>query len=338
MTVPEPGAKRKTLVERAGEVPRSDSAAPPSSKPVNGAVKATTLAGVRNTSLSSSASSRAPSTASRKTSTSSFTSVSGSNGDSRRAPSALDSHRSQTVLGYTRNVAQTPAPVARPASSMDGLTTTGEQPVLGKRKGMMPFSITTFQPLDNIRLRKQRGRHDNQQNYISSWQSSRSVQPQPSALSQSQASAQDLLRNCSFLSTAFSNLTLDSQAEGPESSRSNTQEEPSAPKTPSYIPRPTSNPPQLQPSPSPSPALFSAKTLPRLRNRSPSPRKIFLTKESNSAVLAWDTKGKLEDLECLYTNLKAQMEGTTFEKNSMKEIIELYKTRSTFLSSTSRFP
>jgi len=321
LTVPEPAPKRKTLVERAGEAPRGNQAAPPSSKPVNGAVKATALAGVRNTSLSSSASSRVPSTGSRNTSSNSFIS---NISESRRPPSVLGYHRPQTVLGHTRSTSQNPASAARPATSMDNPFTTSEQPVLGKRKGTVPISISTFQPGDNPQLRKQRERHFKQQTYTSSWNSSASVQPQATVLSQSQVPAQEPLRNFSFLSTAFGNLNLGSETHKPEGRKSNTEEEPNVPGTPSYIPRLTPKPPQPPPSPAPS----VVNTPSRLHSRPASPRKVFLSKESNSPVLVWDTKGKLEDLECLYTNLKAQMEGTTFEKNSMKEIVELYKQRS----------
>ncbi|KAF2232682.1 kinesin motor domain-containing protein [Viridothelium virens] len=42
---------------------------------------------------------------------------------------------------------------------------------------------------------------------------------------------------------------------------------------------------------------------------------------------AWDTKGRLEDMESLYAQLKGQMDSTTFERNGLEETVNLYKTR-----------
>jgi len=59
-----------------------------------------------------------------------------------------------------------------------------------------------------------------------------------------------------------------------------------------------------------------------------SPQKIipFLTRDSH--VKAWDTKGRLEDMECLYSELKERMNGTTNESEGLKETVSIYKTRS----------
>lgn len=46
--LPEPPLKRKTLAERAGEVPRGHPAAPPSSRSVNGSVRSMAAGGIRN--------------------------------------------------------------------------------------------------------------------------------------------------------------------------------------------------------------------------------------------------------------------------------------------------
>ncbi|KAF2144174.1 uncharacterized protein K452DRAFT_223443 [Aplosporella prunicola CBS 121167] len=115
-TVPEPAPKRKTLAERAGEI-AGVLAAPPSSRPVNGAVKATTSAGYRNGSHSSSLS--AAST--RSTASSRNTSLTNSVG-SRPATSK----RPHTSMSHSRTKSQTP----RPATALD----TNDPPSLGKRK------------------------------------------------------------------------------------------------------------------------------------------------------------------------------------------------------------
>ncbi|KAF2187383.1 kinesin-domain-containing protein [Zopfia rhizophila CBS 207.26] len=109
--LPEPPAKRKTLQERAGEPLNPKPAAPPSSRPVNHAVKSTTMNGVRN--VFSNSTSRMPSSnASRHTSSSSF---SGSVGYGSRAPSA-NGYRPQSAYGHSRIKSHHQG--SRPATSM----------------------------------------------------------------------------------------------------------------------------------------------------------------------------------------------------------------------------
>ncbi|TKA80988.1 hypothetical protein B0A49_01048 [Cryomyces minteri] len=50
---------------------------------------------------------------------------------------------------------------------------------------------------------------------------------------------------------------------------------------------------------------------------------------------SWDTKGRLEDMEVLYAQLKVQMEGTAYERNGLEETVSLYKTRISELERTS---
>ncbi|KAJ9618255.1 kinesin-like nuclear fusion protein [Taxawa tesnikishii (nom. ined.)] len=127
LVVPEPAPKRKTLVERAGDLPRPVTAAPPSSKPVNGAVKATVHAGVRNT---SSGLSRAPSGASRNTSANSFTTANGS-----RPPSATGNYRPQTSMGVGRPAKNSISHPTRPDSALDqNDSPNGASALLTKRK------------------------------------------------------------------------------------------------------------------------------------------------------------------------------------------------------------
>ena len=52
----------------------------------------------------------------------------------------------------------------------------------------------------------------------------------------------------------------------------------------------------------------------------------FLTRDSRTQ--AWDTKGRLEDMEYLYSELKQKMSGTTSERNGLEETVEIYKARS----------
>ncbi|KAI9702440.1 MAG: kinesin-like nuclear fusion protein [Candelina mexicana] len=301
-TAMEPISKRKTLVERAGETPRSNIAAPPSSRPINSSVKATTLAGTRNPSFASSVSSRTPSMSSRNVSGSFF---SGSVGCGSRPPSAQSHYRSQTAMGYNRSTSQASVPAARSASSLDSVLVESEKPALGNRKGTPPISVSTYQHSSKLYSSKLRGSYDNQMNYKSDWSSSVAasvaVRPQSSAAVRS-------LRDVS-LSTAMKGLTI-----RPGSSPS--EEGLKAPITPSQIPR--------------SVTPFIQHTTPSKTPKRPvSPKKSapFLTRDSNTQGIAWDTRGRLEDMECLYAELKDKMNGTTNERNGLEEAVGVYKAR-----------
>ncbi|KAI9787906.1 MAG: kinesin-like nuclear fusion protein [Candelina submexicana] len=298
----EPISKRKTLVERAGETPRSNIAAPPSSRPINSSVKATTLAGTRNPSFASSVSSRTPSMSFRNVSGSSF---SGSVGCGSRPPSAQSHYRSQTAMGYNRSISQASVPAARSASSLDSVSVESEKPALGNRKGTPPISVSTYQHSSKLYSSKLRVSHDNQMNYKSDWSSSvaTSIAVRPQSLA-----AVRSLRDVS-LSTAMKGLTI-----RPGSSPS--EEGLKAPITPSQIPR--------------SVTPFIQHTTPSKTPKRPvSPKKSapFLTRDSNTQGIAWDTRGRLEDMESLYAELKDKMNGTTNERNGLEEAVGVYKAR-----------
>lgn len=62
----------------------------------------------------------------------------------------------------------------------------------------------------------------------------------------------------------------------------------------------------------------------------------YLTKDSNiTALTAWDTRGRLEDVESMYEDLKRTMDGESLERNGLKETVSIYKVRSK-LSSLAR--
>ncbi|KZF21708.1 kinesin-domain-containing protein [Xylona heveae TC161] len=125
--LPEPTPKRKTLAQRAGET-KSGLPAPPSSRPVGSAVRAATLAGARNMSMTSS---RVPAAASRGASASSF---SKSMGPGSRPASVAGSSRPQTSMRHARGVPSTSVPTARPATSLESRSSEDEAAVSGKRK------------------------------------------------------------------------------------------------------------------------------------------------------------------------------------------------------------
>ena len=88
------------------------------------------------------------------------------------------------------------------------------------------------------------------------------------------------------------------------------------PKTPSHIPRRKPSKITLKDVPSP---IKSLKKTPRLIP--------FLTRDSNTKAIAWDTRGRLEDMETLYSELKEKMNDTTTESSGLKETVAIYKTR-----------
>lgn len=126
------------------------------------------------------------------------------------------------------------------------------------------------------------------------------------------------------LSTAFQGLSLDhgGATQPGDSMFDSLQREPQCPRTPSRILKRA--PMQLRQAPS----VFSFKTPTKYKIANSSPNKVvYLTRNSNTPAPAWDTKGRLEDMELLYSQLKSQMEGATTEKSGLEETLTLYKTR-----------
>jgi kinesin family protein C1 len=63
----------------------------------------------------------------------------------------------------------------------------------------------------------------------------------------------------------------------------------------------------------------------------PSATKIqFLTKDSNvTAFVAWDVRGRLEDMEAMYFELKDTLTGTSMERNGLEEAVAKFKAKRT---------
>lgn len=290
-------SKRRTLAERAGETP-AIAPTPSSSRLANPSMKGTTLAGAyRNPSFASSVSSRTPSVSSRNTSGSSFATSVG--------PGAS---RPQSSMG-NRGPVHAPATISRPASSL-------ENHVAGpgtKRKGMDPISISPFEHTPNpfkTTPREHKRGYDNQFHCTSHWSSSTAA-----VASQGSIHPLNRFRDVS-LSTAMHTLTLDPNVccSSPNAQGGNRS------LTPSRLPKPVSLKKQ-------SSITFLPVSLTK-RQRSPPKIIPFLTRDSN--LKAWDTKGRLEDMETLYSQLTDQMNGTTNECNALKETVPLYKTRSMY--------
>ncbi|KAI9659466.1 MAG: kinesin-like nuclear fusion protein [Bathelium mastoideum] len=343
--LPEPMMKRKTLAERGGEPIRPNVTAPPTSRIANAAVTSIAQAGPRPTSFSSSLSSAASRTASavsRNTSTSSTRSVVGTMG--RSAGNKL---RSQTSMSHMRTAQGPPNRVARPASATgDHEASVSEQPVLGKRKGRVPSYLSSATPgaPGSFQSFAQRQRQKSQAVVISSGPfktpARQHVQPPAQQIHQHVDPSDQPLRELS-LTSAFNKMTLGSESTQKHDSMFNiqsNQENNKATSTPSHIPRPVPSTPNLydppaflppinaQLPPSPSPVYKSCRSQ---HSRPASPQRQFLNRFSNTEapLPAWDTKGRLEDVESLYATLKGQMESAAFERNGLEETISLYKTR-----------
>lgn len=52
----------------------------------------------------------------------------------------------------------------------------------------------------------------------------------------------------------------------------------------------------------------------------------FLTKDSNiPAFVAWDVRGRIEDMEAMYNELKETLTGTSMERNGLEEAVAKFK-------------
>ena len=297
--------KRKTLAERAGE-PSRPTPAPPSSRPVNAHVRATSLAGVaRETSFSSSVSSRPSSVAStRNTSGSSYSS---SVGPGSRPPSS-HYYRPQSAMSHPR-LQRPVSSLNRPATSLEAHEEEpGTARNLGKRKGRTPFPLNPQDCPPTIRPPRMRGSRDTQKVHTSEW-----------------------VRTFSFreasLSNAFSGLSLHEEASQsasatdmearPTSPHTQAASKAGAPPTPTFIPRLAHR--AVLPVEPQSPSKPPKKT--------PKPLPQFLTRSSNQ-VIAWDTDSRLEEVENMCTQFREKMDGATTESKSLREMMGIYKIRS----------
>lgn len=301
--VPEPASKRKTLAERAGE-PGRDLPAPQSSLPLSAAVKATTITGVRNISNASSGSFKTFSSSSRNTSGSSFN---GNYAQSTRPPSSHGAHRSQTSLAHSRTKSQ-PQVTATPRSTTSMDVHGGPKPV-SQRQGTHSISYIphTHDPFISP-LKQRRSRAEQSGNIYNLWP-------------RSDSSHRDL-----SISTAMQSLSLVGamNASSQQDQRENTQ----CSTTPSHIPKLLSV--GCCPTSSVANSPLKRSTF-ALSPKKPAPLTPFLNKSSNTPI-AWDTKGRLDDMEKSFGNLMDQMESATAEKSNLQEHMNLYKRRSMSLS------
>ncbi|MCJ1404305.1 kinesin-like nuclear fusion protein [Xylographa trunciseda] len=301
MLPPPPGTlKRKTLVDRAGE-PARPAPAPPNARPVNAAMKTTSIASIsRQPSYSSLISSRPGSVSSnRNVSNASFTSsLSGG-----RPPSTQSFRPNASVSSSTSS---RPRPMSdrnpsyfdpHPGSSQTNQTN-------GSRTSMTPFHSTLrkVSTLQENSLRKRYNKvHDP---FITDWSTSVSCASRSARRIKS-------LRDIS-LSTRLGGLSLND-----DKCMLIPEELPEPPCTPSHIPR----------------KKMSRLSLTSATSKSPKKTKAvsFLTKDSNTTALDWSLETRMENMESSYIEIKEKMNDTLVESNGLKDTIGKYKARASEL-------
>jgi kinesin family protein C1 len=305
----------------------------------------------RNQSFTSSTTSRTQSVSSRNTSNGSFSS---SVGPGSRPISAYG-NRPQTSMAFSQSTTTRPKtalPKSRPATAMENHDSDDEDmPSNGKRKGMMkplppiPSSFSSSRSTGNMRdvsVSTAMSRlciDDLECNNSPEHQASSSRMKPPSSPRLShKPSITTGMRNLRLNDTSTENAMVLYQAPGDSLV---------APKTPSHIPvlvksksralrdTPTT-PSRMTPrSHRISPKKTPSRTTPS-RSRKSSPKKTtYLSKgsvvpaftESDVGFLAWDVRGRLEDMEAMYSELKDTLNGTTLERNGLDEAVAVYKAR-----------
>lgn len=167
--------------------------------------------------------------------------------------------------------------------------------------------------------------------------STSSTHPQQNVGSNGQPAA----RNIS-LCTSFAELTLT-----PKQHRKTSGPKSSTRHRPSLSPLKEELSPSKIPKFSCTPSLRHAQSMQALRTPSPLKQKpsinglrtpittrrrkdelpVFLTKEKLTPTAAWDTKGRLEDMESLYATLRTQFAAAADSKSALEESLSLYKSR-----------
>ena len=264
---------------------------------------------MRNRPLAMSGPSQTPRTAPRNATNDPFTPTSEA---TIRPPSTSAFYRPTSSMGHVQTTTDSSVPAPRPASSLDCNSTASDRPALGKRKGTLSISISDYTsiPSSNVGGMGSAANGDESRHLLRSTYSS-------TPLRHSQSSTFPRLRDTS-LSTAMRGLTL-----SPNVTPSN-EISLFRCSTPSQIPKPGAVRNIVTPVPA---------TPYKVIKRSASPQKVpFLTRDSH--IQAWDTKGRLEDIELLYSELTERMNGTLMERNGLEETAHIYKSRSTFSTDT----
>ncbi|TVY87337.1 Kinesin-like protein, partial [Lachnellula willkommii] len=280
----------------------------------------------RNKTFSASTSSRTPSVSSRNMPNNNF-SISVGPGHNR-STSAHAGGRYLAPASFNQSTSSRPTtaiPNSRPSSSLE--TTSSDEDILsqGRRQGMQSLpsiqsSVTSSQrPTTMQGRRSQSSSAMNQLNSQSSLMGTRelSVSTAMSQLRLDDGESSQLPLGRSLSHNPFlrngSNLGTDGSGgalvlfEPPEGGLV-------APQSPSMIP-----------------VRNKRISLPATPSRNPktSPRKSmrFASNSNNDPFLAWDVRGRLEDMEAMYFEMKNTVAGTKVERSGLEEAVELYKAK-----------
>ena len=90
------------------------------------------------------------------------------------------------------------------------------------------------------------------------------------------------------------------------------------PSTPSHIPKRVPGVRNASEAPGPS----------KSPQKNPKPLPLFVSRYSNNTI-AWDTEGRLEDMERMCSQFKEKIDGATSESNGLRDMVADYKLRST---------
>lgn len=308
MPLPTTTLKRKTLADRAGEIPRP-APVPPASRPLNTYMKsASGRSDPREVSLSTSVCSSRPASAfsTRNVSNSSHSS---SVGPISRLPAAHYSRPQSSAA--TSRIQRPPNSQVRPATSLEVHLEESIRPrTAGKLKCRIPFSSCVETPCKGLQPSNRKQSH--------SIHSNRGLVQRVTCNGTSRGDE-------AFLTSQMNALSLEqnitSVPQIPEEHSVPTADVPvTPPQTPSHIPKlvPHSTMPLETPSPT--------------KGRRRSPKKpgnlpMFLNRETNTRI-AWDTDTRLEELENQHAQFKEEIGRATSQSTSLQETIQVYKLRS----------
>ncbi|KAI9883130.1 MAG: hypothetical protein M1823_005114 [Watsoniomyces obsoletus] len=326
--LPEPASKRKTPAERPSGMARPPSTVPSSSRPPSAMGRGGAASGARHQSSHSMSSFATPRTSASGSLPTTTTSRPPSAQSSYRPPSAMSQLSSITQSSNATTTGTINAPDSN-AAAMNG------KAAIGKRKGTTTFSLSTppnhvssSSSSSNFQIREDgpvrsvgHGLYGLHFDHIDTNDRSSSTMIIPDR------------RNTS-LTTAMRKLHIMSVDDDDRRSTSPPQADSFRCSTPSLIPQPSPHRFHVSPIPFVTPSRVVKRSVAtHATHATASPQKLpFLTRDSHTK--AWDTKGRLEDIECLYSELKERMNGTVRERNGLEEAVDLYKSRITELEAS----
>jgi len=295
-----PTKQRKTLAERAGETGRQ----PSNSKSISGIVKASGT-GFRNASSSSSVISRNTRNISGASSNSSMAS-------SIRPPLPTTNYRSQTGTAQYRFGGPISMMTPQSTGIYDEDPFEAQRSISGNRMRKPPEFV--LHP-------NQQRRNENQTDNIYPWSSSSVM-----TLTHTRQSKIWKRNPCRDLSISSSMQRLSLRGEILSKTRSEEYSSSTLPcESQSYIPKPVHPTPRAIALPPSCPVKRMRQSL------SPSKRENahYLTKSSSNLFAAWDTVGRLEDMESMYSTLKQDVSAASTANCTLRDEVSAKQNKST---------